>query len=299
MTDQPVIAPKRFAIRIADVPIAVESDARLPDWEILPAYRPFVSDRDAEIVLGLHSGIPDIPTGRQVFDSSPIWTLDSHDDTSVFKMFNHFTGLKRMLVLPPDLRRADLYFEEKYDHFMGPFAGPAMELLMINYLARAGGAILHACSIARRGKGYLFAGESGAGKSTLATLWDRQQGVEVLSDDRTIVRKQDGQFWMYGTPWHGETPFGSPRGMKLEKVFFLRHGQKNAIQPLSRAASVLRLLQCSFPPFWDAAGMESAMALFEVLATRISCIELTFKPDDSAIEFLEDVVNAEVGMRKV
>lgn len=285
-------APKRFAIRIADVPIAVDSDARLPDWEIQPAYHPFVTDTDAGIVLGLHSGIPDIPNGRQVFDSSPIWTLHSRDDTSVFNIFEDFSGLKRILVLPPDLSRSDLYFEETYDHFMGPFAGPAMELLMISYLAGSGGAILHACSIERRGKGYLFAGESGAGKSTLATLWDRQQGVAVLSDDRTIVRQQDGHIRMYGTPWHGDAPFGSPRGVQLEKIFFLRHGQKNTIQPLSAAAVVLRLLQCAFPPFWDTAGMESALALFEVLATRIACNELAFRPDDGAIEFIEGMLRA-------
>jgi len=145
--------PGRFTIRIADVPIAIESDARLPDWEILPAYRPFITDGNAEIVLGLHSGIPDISTDKKVFDSSPIWTLHCHGDTSVFKIFENYSGLKRLLVLPPDLTRADLYFEEKYDHFMNPFAGPAMELLMINYRVRAGGAILHACSIEHRGKG--------------------------------------------------------------------------------------------------------------------------------------------------
>ena len=278
--------PGRFTIRIGNVPIAVESDARLPDWEILPAYRPFITDRDGEIVLGLHSGIPDISTDKQVFDSSPIWTLHCHGDTSVFKIFENYSGLKRLLVLPPDLTHADLYFEEKYDHFMNPFAGPAMELLMINYLVRAGGVILHACSIEHRGEGYLFAGESGAGKSTLATLWDRQKGVEVLSDDRTIVRKQDGQFRMYGTPWHGDAPFGSPRGVELERIFFLGHGRKNALRDLKGAGAMLQFLKCSFPPYWDAPGMESAMELFEELPTRVSCCELSFKPDQSAIEFI-------------
>jgi hypothetical protein len=282
--------PGRFTIRIGDVPIAVESDARLPDWEILPAYRPFITDGDAEIVLGLHSGIPDISPGKQVFDSSPIWTLHRHGDTSVFKIFENYSGLKRLLVLPPDLSRADLYFEEKYDHFMNPFAGPAMELLMINYLVRAGGVILHACSIEHRGKGYLFAGESGAGKSTLATLWDRQKGVEVLSDDRTIVRKQDGQFRMYGTPWHGDAPFGSPRGVRLERIFFLGHGRKNALRDLTGAGAMLQFLKCSFPPYWDAPGMESTMELFEELPTRLPCCELSFKPDESAVEFIRGII---------
>ena len=278
--------PGRFTIRIGDVPIAVESDARLPDWEIPPAYRPFMTDGDGEIVLGLHSGIPDISTDKKVFDSSPIWTLHCRGNTSVFKIFENYSGLKRLLVLPPDLTRADLYFEEKYDHFMNPFAGPAMELLMINYLERAGGVILHACSIEHRGKGYLFAGESGAGKSTLATLWDRQKGVEVLSDDRTIVRKQDGQFRMYGTPWHGDAPFGSPRGVRLERIFFLGHGRKNALRDLKGAGAMLQFLKCSFPTYWDAPGMESTMEIFEELPTRVSCCELSFKPDESAIEFI-------------
>ena len=282
--------PGRFTIRIGDVPIAVESDARLPDWEILPAYRPFITDADAEIVLGLHSGIPDISTDKKVFDSSPIWTLHRHGDRSVFKIFESYSGLKRLLVLSPDLTRADLYLVEKYDHFMSPFAPPAIELLMINYLVRAGGVILHACSIEHQGKGYLFAGESGAGKSTLATLWDRQKGVEVLSDDRTIVRKQDGQFRMYGTPWHGDAPFGSPRGVRLEQIFFLGHGRKNALRDLTGADAMLQFLKCSFPPFWDAPGVESTMEIFEELPTRLSCRELSFKPDESAIEFVRGIM---------
>ena len=63
--DKPVNASKRFTIRIGDVPIAVESDARLPDWEILPAYRPFITDDKGDVVLGLHSGIPEMPTGKK------------------------------------------------------------------------------------------------------------------------------------------------------------------------------------------------------------------------------------------
>ena len=161
-----------------------------------------------------------------------------------------------------------------------------MELLMINYLARGHGVIIHACGIDNNGIGMLFAGESGAGKSTLANLWNQEAGVAVLSDDRTLVRQIDGEWWLFGTPWHGEAKFGSRRGIQLEKIFFLRHSQKNAVQPLSSAASVLRLLQSSFPPFWDAAGMEYSMKLFEALATRVACAELSFWPDERVIQFV-------------
>jgi hypothetical protein len=192
-----------------------------------------------------------------------------------------------LLVHPVQFKRADLYFTEPGGQFVDPFFGPTMELLMINYLAQGYGVIIHACGIELNSTGLLFTGESGAGKSTLANLWNRENGITVLSDDRTLVRYVDGEFRMYGTPWHGETKFGSPRGVKLEKIFFLRHSQKNAIQPLSRIESVLQMLQCSFPPYWDAAGMEFTLALFEKLSNQIDCCALSFWPDESAIEFIK------------
>ena len=145
---------------------------------------------------------------------------------------------------------------------------------------------MHACGIERDGKGYLFAGESGAGKSTLARLWGRQKGVNVFSDDKTIVRQKDGQYWMYGTPWHGEAKFGAPGGVKLENIFFLRHASRNAIQEVTGVPLVTQFLKCSFPPYWDAAGMEFAMEFFSDLAAAVSCQALSFTPDKQVIEFM-------------
>ena len=132
----------------------------------------------------------------------------------------------------------------------------------------------------------LVSAPAGYGKSTLARLWNRQKDVTVLSDDRTIVRKKDGHYWMYGTPWHGEAKFGVPRGVKLEKIFFLRHASRNAIHEVAGAPSVTQLLQCSFPPYWDAAGMEFAMQFFSDLAAAVSCQMLAFTPDRRLIKFI-------------
>ena len=38
----------------------------------------------------------------------------------------------------------------------------------------------------------LFVGHSGAGKSTTTRLWTAREDVEVLSDDRIIVRRDEG-----------------------------------------------------------------------------------------------------------
>ena len=77
-----------------------------------------------------------------------------------------------------------------------------MELLLLSYLAKGRGIIIHGCGIARKGKGVLFVGESGAGKSTLARMWDEEDGVEILSDDRTVVRRKGREFWISGMWLH-------------------------------------------------------------------------------------------------
>jgi hypothetical protein len=275
-------------IKIADIATAVEWQSGQFEFDIPRAYRPFICDGQAGLLLGLHRVAPKLELGVKVFDSPPIWSLYRNGHASVTNIFESYSELQRLLVIPLQFNRADLYFTKPDGRFMDPLFGPTMELLMINYLARGYGVIIHACGIEYKGRGMLFAGESGAGKSTLANIWNSEDGAAVLSDDRTLVRQINGEIRMYGTPWHGEAKFGSPRGVKLEKIFFLRHSQKNAIQPLSSAASVLQMLQCSFPPLWDAAGMEFTMELFERLTSRVSCYELKFRPDESVIEYLKD-----------
>lgn len=157
---------------------------------------------------------------------------------------------------------------------------------MVHLLAAGAGIILHSCGLGRDGRGLLFVGESGAGKSTLARMWDQEEGVTILSDDRIIVRRRDGEFWAYGTPWHGEAAFSSPLGVKLDRMFFLRHGSENSLTECTEANAVARLLTCSFLPHWDAEGMAFSLEFLAELAAAVPCQELTFTPDRRAIELV-------------
>ncbi|UCD81562.1 MAG: hypothetical protein JSW26_09115 [Desulfobacterales bacterium] len=279
--------PSSLKISIGAITTAVEWQSAEVEIVVPQAYQPFISDSRADLHLTLHLGAPQLVLGEKFFDSPPIWQSYRNGNASVIKIFDSYSDLQRLLVLPTQPERANLYFAEPDGQFIDPFFGPTMELLMINYLARGHGVIIHACGIDFNGKGMLFAGESGAGKSTLANLWDRVKGAAVLSDDRTLVRQINGEMRMFGTPWHGEAKFGSPRGVKLEAIFFLSHAQQNALRQTTAAESVTRMLKCSFPPLWDRAGMEFTMGLFEKLATRVCCHELAFRPDESVIQFVE------------
>ena len=281
--------PETLKLGIGDISFAIDWQEPHGKWDIPPAYQPFIEAGKPDVRLVLHKDLPGITSGKKIFDSPPIWSLIRYQGKSAIKIFEKYEGLQRTLILPPRLDQAELFFNPSGSRFMNPFFGPTLELLMINCLAREKGVILHACGIAQDGSGTLFAGESGAGKSTMAGIWSPENGIEVLSDDRTVVRKKDGEFRMYGTPWHGEAKFGSPQSARLDKIFFIRHGDANSVRKMKGAEAVQSLLTCSFPPYWDSAGINFTLEFFSQMAAAVACYELFFKPDMSVIELIKKV----------
>ena len=270
-------------ISIGNITLSLSSDVE-DDLIIDPAYRPFTSSHKPDIHVRIHRGSFESPGGRKAFECAPIWTLFRLGDKRVVEIFPDIPDLKRTLVFKSPLREADLHLTgENADSFYGP----TMELVMVNYLAQGHGLILHACGVVCEEKGLLFVGESGAGKSTMAMLWAQEQGVEVLSDDRTMVRKKGNGFRMYGTPWHGEGKFGSPGSAEVEKIFFLSHGKENAVRDVKSIDAASRLLTCSFAPYWDPEGMAFTLEFISELTAQVSCQELSFRPDRAVIDLLK------------
>ena len=274
-------------LNIGDVSISIAGSSQIKDWEIDPPYFPFVTAEGPDIRVNLVRGKPDDSAARKFFGSYPIWDLYRSNGNSIIKFYDEMPGLARALAFETHIKEADLLFPDSTDQFVDPFYGPVLELLMINYLAQSRGAVIHSCGIKSGESGLLFVGESGAGKSTLTRLWNQAEDVEILSDDRTIVRKKDGDYWIYGTPWHGEAKFGSPQSVRLDRIYFIQHGAANSARPIKGAEPVQNLLTCSFPPYWDSEGMEFTMDFFSDLTATMPCYELYFKPEMGVVEYIK------------
>jgi len=272
-------------LKVAEIILAVEDQDQGQKSEIEKTYRPFLTSDKPDILLQMHDSPYSTQDAEKVFDCPPMWSLYRDRDSNVIVCFPDKPEFRTTLVFKRPLKKADLYLRKANFDLS---SAPAMELLVINYLAQGHGLILHACGVVHEGKGLLFVGDSGAGKSTMASLWAGERGVEVLSDDRTIVRKKGDEFWMYGTPWHGEGKFGSPGSARVEKIFFIGHGEENAVRDVKGVDAAARLLTCSFPPYWDPEGMAFSLGFIGELTARVACRELSFRPDGSAVEFLKE-----------
>jgi energy-coupling factor transporter ATP-binding protein EcfA2 len=167
---------------------------------------------------------------------------------------------------------------------------PLDEVLITHRLTQERAIELHGVGIVGPdGASNLFVGHSGAGKSTTARLWTSHTNVEILSDDRIIVRadkvREDAnQIFMYGTPWHGEAAFALPGCAPLQRIFVLEHGRGNVLTRLLPSQAVAELFARSFVPFHRHEYVDSALAFLQQVAGSVPCYRYSFEPDRRAVE---------------
>ncbi len=207
--------------RIGDVSVEVDAED-YSDFALAP-------------VLGLfraHSKIPDIrlkivwvsslcdSKAKRLFDSGATWRLYECGTGFRFDFATEPLNERpyKSLIIDKDFREGRVAMSKEFFAELGrdcvPLEYPLDELLIIHRLTQERAIELHSCGIVRAdGTGNLFVGHSGAGKSTTTRLWTEREDVEVLSDDRIIVRRDEGAL---------ETPRGDAGGGEVQQVLRLR-----------------------------------------------------------------------------
>lgn len=289
-------ATERVAtVRIAGISISTTTlDSQMKIEASGATARFLVEDERPEVSLtAAWDELDEAARGELVFDSGALWKLYRDDGQHVFRFVTPVLGRipYKVARLNHDFTSGSVTLHRPYfdtRRALYPLDYPLDELLMLHLLARGRGAELHSCGVLdETGRGFLFLGQSGAGKTTTARLWEQRAGVSVLSDDRIILRRQDGKIFMYGTPWHGEGELACAGRAPLNAIFFLRHGPRNHLQPLGRAEAAARLFSCGFPTFYDADGLDFTLAFFDEVTAAIPCYELSFMPDATAVDFVQ------------
>lgn len=138
-----------------------------------------------------------------------------------------------------------------------------------------GGMLLHSAVISDGRYGYAFTANSGVGKTTHIKLWQKVFGerVEIINGDKPILRKRDGKWYAYGTPWCGKEGWNINKAVPLAGICFLRRGETNSIAPYNAEQVIAEIMPQLLIPD-DASSLMATLDLLDGILTDVPLYEL-------------------------
>lgn len=254
------------------------------------------SDRqpDIEITITVVEELPNLPHGPLHFDACHgLWRLYESKDGLLLESLDTKTHQPFALALiTKDFSDIDVWTcGEKIGSVLGwvpmKILNPVVEVCLLTRIARDGGLLLHSAGVLSPTGGYIFTGASGTGKSTLSGFFDTR-GASVLSDERMIIRKNEGDFVMHGTPWVGSGAYAKNESGPLTELFCISHGPQHQIESLSPSAVLALILPQCFLPHWDRAAMESTLAFLSDLIDHVPCRRLAFVRHPDVVDYVRN-----------
>lgn len=96
---------------------------------------------------------------------------------------------------------------------------------------------IHSSAIVYKDKAYLFSADSGVGKTTHTRLWVEafgKENVQIINDDKPVVRYIDGSWYAYGTPFDGGSGINVNTRARLGGILFIERDKQNSIVRLNK-----------------------------------------------------------------
>ena len=297
----------RRYFRIADITIRVDSDLPMNDHTFHERFALFSVDGPGEdmVTIRHHYTLPDLSDRehwQELYHKSP-WAIyrkkgsyiylgisPMADNTTPHRVMTSNEGHTRVTIY----NNCDVAWQKGNLHSLTMFATD--QILIARLLADRQGCYLHSAGAILDGAGVLFVGHSDAGKSTVTNLLidagaKGEMAVEILCDDRNIVRRMNDGWRVYGTWSHGDVPLVSSSGAPLRAVCFLEKAGENTLMPLTdRKEIVHRLLACVVRPFVTSDWWEKTLSLVESMGQELPCYVMRFDKTSGIISELRDMI---------
>lgn len=185
-------------------------------------------------------------------------------------------------------------YQEKYSHLS--LADAELILLAARFdreLIRYQGFVLHSSAIAYRNQAVLFSAASGVGKSTHTRLWQKcfgRDAVPIINDDRPALRLFGNSFFVYGTPFSGNSDENRNLKVPLHAVVFLEQSEHNVMKKLT-AKEALPYFLYNLPQYSKhPERMDTLLTLLDVLLKVTPVYLLSCNTDESAAALAEQTL---------
>lgn len=296
--------------QVAGIGVRVESDLDFDKIEFKPEFEPFAVDGpgDDNVVLRHYFRLPDLrgrDLGQELYHQAP-WAISRKDGLWYYRGIlpaGSETELHRFAVFSADHTRAAIYspeFEAENIlangwHSLSLF--PTDQIWLAPLLADRNAVLLHSAAAIINAQGLLFVGHSSAGKSTTVTLLktaaeNRKEPaalqVEILCDDRNILRRSETGWQVHGTWSHGDVADVSSASAPLCAILFLQQAAHNEIIPLTDRRQIWkRLLATLIRPAVTAEWWQKEMTVLEQIIAEVPFYVMNFDQSGAIVAELE------------
>lgn len=297
----------RRYFQIAGITIRVDSDLPIEDQTFNSKFESFKADGPGPDIVAIRHhftlpGLKDKDLGQELYRKAP-WAIYQKNGSYIYLGISPQSddpSVHRVASFSADHTRGRIYSDNVREdswrrgnlHSLTMF--PSDQILVARLLADREGFYLHSAGAILNEAGVLFVGHSEAGKSTITNLivdHGSSHGLtlEILCDDRNIVRRVDNGWRVYGTWSHGDVPLVSSSDAPLRAVCFIEKADRNELTPLTdRKEITRRLLACVIRPFVTSDWWNKTLDLIEKLANEAPCYVMRFdKSGDIVLELKE------------
>lgn len=287
--------------QLAGVTVQVSSDIAFDDKTFIPEVSQFEVAAPGEDTISIrhHFSLPDL-TGRNLGEEvyrKPPWAIYRKGNSWIYLGISSDEDdgrIHAVAVFNKDHTRARIYNDGDRLFLKGAHNSltlfPTDQILISRILADRDACLLHSSGVILNGKGLLFVGHSQAGKSTIVKML--KEKVEILCDDRNIIRRWSNDFRLYGTWFHGEVPLVSSSSAPLKAIIFLKKSDENQLTRISsRRQIVLNLASCMVKPLETCDWWEKTLDLTEIISKKVPCYTMEFDKSGKIVQKLEDLVN--------
>jgi hypothetical protein len=163
-----------------------------------------------------------------------------------------------------------------------------LRILHTLILAERGGFLLHAASMIRNGRAFLFAGQSGAGKTTMCRL--APPDTVLLTDEISFVRPVDDTYCAFGTPFYGELAVpGTNTFAPVDSLYLLEHSDEDRVESVPPRQALAQLLRNVLLFAHESESVGRVFATAFDLISRVPVRRLRFAPTPRVWSALEQL----------
>ncbi len=182
------------------------------------------------------------------------------------------------------------FYEKKQKEYMPRSSFNMIEYvytgsLFNRFLLEHNGCMLHSSAVVVDGFAYLFSANSGMGKSTHTKLWLEHFGEKafIINDDKPSLKKENGQWYVYGTPWSGKHNINVNTKVKLGAIVFLERAENNWIEPIDVRDAIPLFFNQTVRTFRKEEKMDLVLKNMEQILTANPIYKMGCNVSDDAV----------------